>query len=319
MSRRRVPARDQQTFRWCCPVCRSSLFQPTEDVLICPSDRRSFRRNGLIWDFLTAERRAYFERFQREYLCVRHAEGRGSDSEEYYRHLPYSQETGEIGRQWQIRARSYECLMKDCLPRFNPAGDRSLRILDLGAGNGWLSYRLSRLGHRVVAVDLLDDELDGLGACRHYDADFTPIRAEFDALPLEDGQFDLAIFNASLHYSGDYVRTLSSAFRALDSEGAVILMDSPLYRDASSGDQMVTERKTSFQRLYGFTSDSIPSESFLTYGRLDELSIRLGVRWEFLWPNYDWKWRLRPLLARLRQRREPATFALILGRAQEGP
>lgn len=293
-------------------------MRAAEDVFICPADSLSFRRNGLVWDFLTESRCAYFEQFEHEYLWIRHAEGRGSLSEEYYRHLPYSQEAGEIGRQWQIRARSYECLMKDGLPRLDPAGDDFLRILDLGAGNGWLSYRLSRLGHQVVAVDLLDDELDGLGACRHYDADFTPVRAEFDALPFEDGQFDLAIFNASLHYSSDYVRTLSSALRVLDAGGAVILMDSPLYRDASSGNRMVAERRDSFQRLYGFTSDSIPFESFLTYGRLDELSTLLGLGWEFLWPHYDWKWRLRPLVARIRLRREPATFALILGRTQEG-
>ena len=41
-----------------------------------------------------------------------------------------------------------------------------IRVLDVGAGNSWLSHRLASFGHQVVAVDRLDDELDGLGAWR---------------------------------------------------------------------------------------------------------------------------------------------------------
>src|SRR5260370_16718616 len=85
---------------------------------------------------------------------------------------------------------------------------RPLRILDLGAGSGWLSARLTEVGHSCVAVDWLDDAEDGLGAIRHYPIRFTCVQADFDDLPLAPGQFDVAIFNASLHYSNDPARTL---------------------------------------------------------------------------------------------------------------
>ena len=42
--------------------------------------------------------------------------------------------------------------------------ERALRILDLGAGNGWMSYRLALQGHLPIAVDLLTNDRDGLGA-----------------------------------------------------------------------------------------------------------------------------------------------------------
>ena len=43
------------------------------------------------------------------------------------------------------------------------------------AGSGWLAYRLALRGHSVIAVDLLDDALDGLGAKKHYGSRFAAI------------------------------------------------------------------------------------------------------------------------------------------------
>ena len=73
--------------------------------------------------------------------------------------------------------------------------------LDLGAGSGWLSHRLAALGHRAVAVDALDDEVDGLGACRHYPAGVRRGAGRLRRAAVRTGQFDLVVFNGSLHYS----------------------------------------------------------------------------------------------------------------------
>ncbi len=89
-----------------------------------------------------------------------------------------------------------------------------MRVLDLGAGSGWLSHRLATLGYRVVAVDRLDDEADGLGACRHYPIAFPAVQADFDALPFEPHQFDLVVFDGSLHYSPNPAATLARGARA---------------------------------------------------------------------------------------------------------
>ena len=150
------------------------------------------------------------QRFLDDYIKIRHAEGRGSQDSEYYLALPYRDITGRLQDQWTIRAKSYRYLESRVLPSIEKHAGRPLRIADLGAGNCWLSYRLALRGHQPIAIDILGDPLDGLAAGRHYQkhAVFPRINAEFDNLPLAAGSLDAAIYNASIHYSTDYRRTL---------------------------------------------------------------------------------------------------------------
>src|SRR6476620_3695393 len=97
---------------------------------------------------LTADRR---RQFVREYGRIRECEGRGSESPEYYRALPYLDLTGRNSGQWSMRARSFDYFARRILPK-TPCD-----ILDLGEGNCWLSYRLAERGHRPVAVDIFPD------------------------------------------------------------------------------------------------------------------------------------------------------------------
>jgi ubiquinone/menaquinone biosynthesis C-methylase UbiE len=189
----------------------------------------------------------------------------------------------------------------------------SAHVLDLGAGNGWLSYQLSKRGHTVAAIDLQTNKSDGLGAYAHYDMPFTSIQAEFDHLPFIADQCDVAIFNSSFHYSTQYKTTLTESLRVLQPNGRVIILDTPIYFDAASGAQMVTERQAQFQRAYGFASDAMPSENFLTYRRLNELGLACGIEWQTFKPFRGGRWVVRPWIARLRRRREPAEFLLIVG------
>src|SRR5262249_56941629 len=138
------------------------------------------------------------------------------------------------------------------------------RVPELGAGVGWLSYRLAELGHHPFAVDLSTEDRDGLGAARHYEPPWPRVQAEFDRLPLADGQADVVIFNASLHYSTDYRITLGEALRVLRPAGKVVILESPLYRHDHSGRRMVAERHAAFERSYGTRSDSVPSIEYLT-------------------------------------------------------
>src|SRR5438128_1873783 len=136
--------------------------------------------------------------FLSDYRRIRSAEGRGSNDSEYYRTLPYHDSW-----QWRIRASTYDYFVKCILPK------QRCRILDLGAGNCWLSYRLRQRGHSPVAIDIFPDILDGLGAARHYPEYFPALEGDFDRLPFAGSSFDLAVYNASIHYSPDYRRTLS--------------------------------------------------------------------------------------------------------------
>jgi SAM-dependent methyltransferase len=250
--------------------------------------------------------------FAREYRTIRRDEGWGSHDPAYYRALPYRDLTGRFRGIWRIRARSFDTLIDQViapLERQTP-----LRVLDLGAGSGWLSQRLAQRGHWVVAVDLLDDVLDGLGAARHYACDFQPLLAEFDRLPLAAEQADVVVFNASLHYSSDYALTLGESLRVLRTGGTLVILDSPMYFDPTSGARMVQERRSQFLARYGFASDALSSEHFLTPARLEMLAGRLRISWQVHQPALDWRSAFGRRLGGVRARREPAYFPVIVGR-----
>ncbi|HKZ55306.1 MAG TPA: class I SAM-dependent methyltransferase [Anaerolineales bacterium] len=299
--------------RFACPRCHSALSSLAADELLCPDEGSLYRREAGIWRFLLPERAAAFERFTREYETVRRGEGRGSEDAAYYRALPFEDQTGRFSRDWEIRSRSYAAFERRLLEPLEQRLARPLLALDLGAGNGWLANRLAQRGHAVAAVDLLTNDLDGLGAYRHYSSEYTSVQAEFERLPFEDGQFDLAIYNASFHYSVSYEAALRESLRVLRREGRVAILDTPIYRRPSSGEQMVREREAQFQETFGFPSNAIPSENYLTFQRLRALSRALAIEWEMIVPFYGLRWAARTWRARLLRRREPARFLILVG------
>jgi len=262
------------------------------------------------------ERDQYFRRFVEDYEAIRKAEGRGLSDAAYYRALPFEDLTLEHSASWRIRAASYRMLVKEVIGEDMARHSENARILDLGAGNCWLSNRLSAKGLDVAAIDLSINIRDGLGAHIHYDEDFVPVQADFNALPFDRGQFQLAIFNASFHYAVNFERALNEVKRVLQDDGQVVILDSPLYHDESSGQAMLREQQESFLRLYGCRSNALPSQGFLTYQRLEELARAMGIKWRMAWPNYGLSWALRPWKARVLGKREPARFALIIGRKE---
>ena len=252
--------------------------------------------------------------FAREYRTVRRAEGWGSRDADYYRALPYQDLTGRFEAIWRIRARSFDTFLRRVVLPLE-AGQR-LRILDLGAGSGWLAYRLQRRGHWVMAIDVLDDPLDGLGATRYYAAGaaLRPVVAEFDHLPLQaDTSVDLVVFNASLHYSTDYCRTLQESLRVLEPRGTLVILDSPMYSDPTSGLRMVQEREARFLATYGFASNAVAHQHFLTPERLARVGAELGIQWRSYLPRLDLRAWVSRRLNGLRARREPARFPVIVG------
>jgi SAM-dependent methyltransferase len=297
-----------------CPRCRTTLDRSAPDRVICPQDGLDFRSVDGIWRFLLPESEAHYARFLADQDAVRHAEGRGSPSADYYRALPFKDLSGLHQVDWHVRARSFNVLTKNVLTRLQSPLERSLKIVDLGAGNGWLSNRLAAQGDHVIAVDLLVNEQDGLGAWKFYEHGFTPVQAEFNHLPIMDCFADAVIFNASFHYSENYVETLQEALRVLSPKGRIVILDSPLYRRGASGEQMVREREEQFKAKYGFASDNLQSENYLTYSRLKELARELNLTWKFVTPFYGLHWMFRPLVATLTRRREPAKFHLLVGK-----
>jgi len=253
--------------------------------------------------------------FVREYQTVRRAEGWGSREPEYYRALPYRDLSRRFDGIWRIRARSYDMFLERVVRPFERAAQNvPLRVLDLGAGNGWLAYRLSQRGHAVQAVDVFEDAFDGLGAMRHYaQHGLHAVLAEFDHLPLRAESVDLAVFNASLHYSTDYCRTLRESLRVLGPRGTLVILDSPMYSDPSSGARMVQEREARFMATYGFASNALACEHFLTPERLSSVGAEVGIHWRTYQPRLDLRTSIERRVNGLRARREPARFPVVVG------
>jgi SAM-dependent methyltransferase len=312
------PAQNQdESIELRCPRCFGSLGHlQSEDCTPhdCITCRSRLACEQGIWKALLPERAARYSRFVEDYESIRAAEGRGSKNSAYYLSLPYRDLSGRLSSQWAFRARTFRYIERRILPRISTLVHKDLRILDLGAGNGWMSYRLASHGHSTVAVDLLTNDQDGLGAARHYKEKlgflFPRFQAELDNLPFSDGQFDVVIFNSSFHYSEDYEKTLAEALRCVRRNGMVIIADSPWYSDERSGLLMLEERRTSFIKRYGFPSDELKSLEYLTDQRLNDLEQRFHIRWQTYEPYYGIRWLTRPLLARLRGTRKPSRFRI---------
>ena len=172
--------------------------------------------------------------FLEQYRQVRHAEGRGSQDPAYYRALPYADLSGKNSAMWAMRARTYRSFEK-ILRGWERSAPAPFDVLDLGAGNCWMSYRLALRGHCPIALDIFNDPLDGLRAARFYPITIPAIEADFSSLPFDSEKFDLVIFNASFHYSADYSHTLREVRRCLRPDGRLVILDSPIYRRSEHG------------------------------------------------------------------------------------
>lgn len=291
--------------KFICPRCRGDLQEISAFELFCARDMLTFKQENGIWRFLLPERETHYARFISDYEAVRRFEGRFSPDSSYYRALPFKDTSGKFSADWKIRAASFRALQKILTAEST--------VLDVGAGNGWLSNRLSLIGYTVCAVDLLLNPEDGLGVWTHYQSQFAKVQSEFVKLPFPDWSVSAVIFNASFHYSENYEETLDESLRVLLTNGKIIIMDSPVYHSAESGEQMVTERKAAFLSRYGFASDSLKSENYLTYRRMEKLGKTFGIIWQHIRPFYGVRWAARLFWARLRGRREPAEFGLWVG------
>jgi SAM-dependent methyltransferase len=295
--------------RLACPACRLPLRTLGDAGTTCESCGGMYPVVDGIHRFLTADRLAFFQPFLRDYTAVRLGEGRGAIDGAALRRLPEPTTGDPLERQWNLRRRTWATVRDRVL---RSSGSR-LVVIDIGAGVGWLSNRLGELGHQPHAVDLTIDDVDGLGAARHYDPPWPRYQAEMDALPFADGQADMVVFNASLHYSTDYVRTIGEALRVLRPGGRVVIMDSPVYRHDQAGLQMVAERHADFETRFGTRSDSVASIEYLTDAMLADVGRRLGVTWRRHRTWYGWSWAARPWKARLRRRRQPSRFVVLVG------
>ena len=265
-------------------------------------------RNGIL-RCASAARLECARPFLAQYRAVRRADGHVVRSAEEYQALPSVSPTAANIDEWRIRQQSLDTLLR----AFSTAR-RSARVLDVGAGNGWLSQRLTVLGHAAVAVDLNDDEEDGLGAAAASRVAFPRVQAGFEALPFEAGQFDVVVFNASLHYADAPGTVLMEGRRMLANGGALVVMDSPMFQRECDGERMVEEQLAGWRTRVGVSSPLSCGRGFLTLDELGRAAAGFGMSTTFTRSAGPWLWRLRRAWAGLRLGRPHAMFGVWVAR-----
>ena len=256
-----------------------------------------------------------FQRWAGAYAALRSLEGRGASEAERLA-LPFVT-SGPLASQWRIRARTFNRFVDAVLAPMERAAGRPLVLLDLGAGDGWLSARMAERGHRAVALDARVDAVDGLAAARVFTrratTAFGRVAARFEAIPVAAASFDLALYNASLHYATDLGRALADARRVVRPGGSVVILDSPFYRTAEAGEAMLRERERTTRAVFPDLADdllALGSIDYLTPLGLDAAAVPLGLRFRRLRVLYPFAYELRGLRALLMRARPPSRFDL---------
>lgn len=213
-----------------CPECggRLNLLNPdTGNGLVCRACAASFPVCSGVPALIRRERLATVEEFSREYEALRLSEGWASPQPGFYQALPFADLTGAHEQEWRQRANSFRQFQRWLRRNFRKSSGAGLRILDAGAGSGWMS-RLLAEHHHVVALDTGVGE-HGLNAVRADARRYLALQGEFENLPLAAGSFTVVVANASLHHAASLEIWFQQASRVLRLDGWLVVMDSPTY------------------------------------------------------------------------------------------
>ncbi len=183
--------------------------------------------------------------FSRQYFLLRKEEGRLYSDEEVA-NLPEINKQHRYYSEWEIRKRSGVQLKKWLADK-----KRSLQILEIGCGNGWLSAKLSEIpSSHVTGIDINTEELNQ--ARRVFDQ---INNVEFFNCSLQDEklsnhQFDIIIFAASIQYFHSLKNILKHAIIHLKPGGEIHIMDTHFYNAKELN--AARERSTDYFNAIGF-------------------------------------------------------------------
>ena len=234
------------------------------------------RKRG-IWIALPPERREHFARF---------LDNRGFALDEKepdpeaarYLALPFKGLTGRDQRQWTILSETFRCIDRKILPG------------------------LALRGHFPVAIDLLVDTVEGLGAASHYLHElpslFPRFQADFDRLPFTDHQFDGAIFGASFRFSEDQSSTLGEAIRCIRPGGTVIVVDAPFGDFRRESDQSLPSSPNSREQKQTGRSEASPGANQLAPDSMAKLEAQFNFSWQRHRPQYGLLSALHPFISK---------------------
>lgn len=144
--------------------------------------------------------------------------------------------------EWRERIRSASRLI-------NYLQGEMTNILDVGCGNGWLSYLLAREGHDVTGVDINRYELEQ--ASEAFDlSNLDFIYDDLFSPTILEGRYSHIILSSSLQYFSDLKLLFSTLLGFLHPEGEIHILNTPLYSEKDVA--AARDRTISYYEELGF-------------------------------------------------------------------
>lgn len=283
---------------WACPVCLSDLSESWEGM-VCRSEGRFFRQLDGLTLLVRPEQESALGEGQDFAIAWKRTEW--AVPRELVSLLPHVR-----GPVWKQKARS----LRKLIEVLGPARNR--KVVDIGAGTGWLSYNLAAAGFQCFATDISSGPDVGLGAARAFDRSpygFERAIATMDIWPFKSNSVDVAICNASLHYMSDTRLAVAEALRVLRHDGTFLVMNEPVHRDASSAIRASQEFKLRMRSL-GARGPLVDYQTHFVEADLEKTlrgSFAIVVRHE---PDYGFGFRSWRTIKGMALRMELASFPI---------
>jgi ArsR family transcriptional regulator len=163
------------------------------------------------------------------------------------------------GRSWAAWSRALGLLMP------------SLKVADLGCGEGYLTMEAARWASRVIAVDRSEAVLHRAKALARRRGVSNVIwkKGELEKLPMKDAAVDVAMLSQALHHAHDPARAVAEAARVTMPGGRVLLLDLRAHQEE-------WVRSKLGDRRLGFDDDEL--RKMLTAAGLADVKVGVGAR-----------------------------------------
>jgi SAM-dependent methyltransferase len=266
-----------------CPTCHQPLHL---EELSCPNGHVFTMTDGVV-SLVDASFAQVLFRFNATLQHHRTVTGRRLEDPLLYKELPFA---APLRSQFEWRLRRYDWAVVR-----KWVGSQPQRVLDLGAWNGWLSHRLTLMGHEVTAVDYFTDPYDGLGAKKFYPTTWQAIQMDLTDLSPLPPVFDRIILNRCLAFFSDATAYLAQVRTKLAPGGSLFLTGLAFYREPSDKAQAVAVMTQKYRQEYGVEMFLKPTKGYLDgedHKRLAAAGVQLSLYPQLFLANL--KARLRP-------------------------
>ncbi len=162
--------------------------------------------------------------FEKKYIACRTRENRMYTDEEVSR-LPECRASHPHSSEWQLRKASARRLTAYLEKKRQP-----LNILEIGCGNGWLCHQLSLISRsKLTGLDINFTELQQAARVFNSCPKMKFIYGDIRSGILDDRQYDMIVFAASIQYFESIDSILDLCLRHLKPNGEIHITDTRFY------------------------------------------------------------------------------------------